>query len=147
MPTWLLLALPMEGFGSNKCQCVTTTSSIIPPRVFLRIEIIPPGAHCRKTEILWVMMFRIYTSTYTSITDMREMCKAVHVSSVPTNLIALKNVLHYSLISPRSSQTNVTYSLYAYQADFCKTGKYCCICLLNVFKFLGLPKRTNKQFA
>uniref|UniRef100_A0A672KAR1 Chemokine interleukin-8-like domain-containing protein n=1 Tax=Sinocyclocheilus grahami TaxID=75366 RepID=A0A672KAR1_SINGR len=50
--TWLLLALPMEGFGSNKCQCVTTTSSIIPSRVFQRIEIVPPGAHCRKTEIL-----------------------------------------------------------------------------------------------
>uniref|UniRef100_A0A8C1WMW0 Chemokine interleukin-8-like domain-containing protein n=1 Tax=Cyprinus carpio TaxID=7962 RepID=A0A8C1WMW0_CYPCA len=47
-----LCALPMEGFGVNKCQCVTTTSSVIPSRVFQRIEIVPPGAHCRYTEIL-----------------------------------------------------------------------------------------------
>uniref|UniRef100_A0A8C1KC97 Chemokine interleukin-8-like domain-containing protein n=1 Tax=Cyprinus carpio TaxID=7962 RepID=A0A8C1KC97_CYPCA len=47
-----LCASPVKGFGVNKCQCVTTTSSIIPSRVFQRIEIVPPGAHCPKTEIL-----------------------------------------------------------------------------------------------
>ncbi|KAF4113095.1 growth-regulated alpha protein [Onychostoma macrolepis] len=47
-----LCALPMEGFGFNKCQCVATTSSSISSRLFQRIEIVPPGAHCRKTEIL-----------------------------------------------------------------------------------------------
>ncbi|XP_026066952.1 C-X-C motif chemokine 2 [Carassius auratus] len=47
-----IYALPMEGFGSNKCQCVTTTSNKISTRLFQRIEIVPPGAHCRKTEIL-----------------------------------------------------------------------------------------------
>ncbi len=85
--------------------------------------------------------------TYTLITDMREMCKGVHVSSVLSNLIALKNELHYSLTSPRSSQTNVTYSLYTYPVDLCKTSKYCRICLLNLFKFLGLPKRITEPFA
>uniref|UniRef100_A0A672MKI9 Chemokine interleukin-8-like domain-containing protein n=1 Tax=Sinocyclocheilus grahami TaxID=75366 RepID=A0A672MKI9_SINGR len=51
--TWLLSALPMDGVVVNSnCQCVTTTSSIIPSRLFQRIEILPPGAHCRKTEIL-----------------------------------------------------------------------------------------------
>ncbi|XP_043095059.1 growth-regulated alpha protein [Puntigrus tetrazona] len=47
-----LCALPMEGFGSNKCQCVTTTSSVVSAQSFQRIEIVPPGANCRKTEIL-----------------------------------------------------------------------------------------------
>ncbi|XP_016306203.1 C-X-C motif chemokine 13-like [Sinocyclocheilus anshuiensis] len=48
-----LFALPMDGVATNSnCQCVTTTSSIIPSRLFQRIEILPPGAHCRKTEIL-----------------------------------------------------------------------------------------------
>uniref|UniRef100_A0A673FJ67 Chemokine interleukin-8-like domain-containing protein n=1 Tax=Sinocyclocheilus rhinocerous TaxID=307959 RepID=A0A673FJ67_9TELE len=46
-------SLPMDGVVANSnCQCVTTTSSIIPARLFQRIEILPPGAHCRKTEIL-----------------------------------------------------------------------------------------------
>ncbi|XP_050965195.1 interleukin-8 [Labeo rohita] len=48
-----VFALPMDGFDSNsRCRCVTTTSSVISPRLFQRIEILPPGAHCRKTEIL-----------------------------------------------------------------------------------------------
>ncbi|KAK2911866.1 hypothetical protein QQF64_027731 [Cirrhinus molitorella] len=48
-----VFALPMDGFDySGRCQCVTTTSSRIPTSVFQRIEILPPGAHCRKTEIL-----------------------------------------------------------------------------------------------
>ncbi|XP_018970307.1 C-X-C motif chemokine 13-like [Cyprinus carpio] len=48
-----LFALPMDGVATNRnCQCVTTSSSIIPTRLFQRIEILPPGAHCRKTEIL-----------------------------------------------------------------------------------------------
>ncbi|XP_051540717.1 C-X-C motif chemokine 13 [Myxocyprinus asiaticus] len=48
-----LLAVSMEGFTSNnKCHCLTTTATIIPSRFFKRIEILPPGAHCRKTEIL-----------------------------------------------------------------------------------------------
>ncbi|XP_051955251.1 C-X-C motif chemokine 3-like [Xyrauchen texanus] len=45
-----LLAVSMEGF--NKCHCLITTDHIIPSRFFKRIEILPPGAHCRKTEIL-----------------------------------------------------------------------------------------------
>lgn len=46
-------AFPMDGFATNnKCRCVTTTSSIIPPRFFQRIEILPQGAHCRRTEIV-----------------------------------------------------------------------------------------------
>ncbi|XP_067261808.1 interleukin-8 [Chanodichthys erythropterus] len=46
-------AIPMDGFATNNmCQCLTTSSSVIPPRLFQRIEILPPGAHCRKTEIL-----------------------------------------------------------------------------------------------
>lgn len=46
--------------------------------------------------------------SHTLITDMREMCKGVHVSSVLTNLSALENVT-LSTFNPRSSQTNVTY--------------------------------------
>ncbi|XP_067294537.1 alveolar macrophage chemotactic factor [Pseudorasbora parva] len=49
----VLNAFPMDGFATNnKCQCLTTTSTIIPPRLFQRIEILPAGAHCRKIEIL-----------------------------------------------------------------------------------------------
>ncbi|KAI7812721.1 C-X-C motif chemokine 13 [Triplophysa rosa] len=48
-----LLAFPMDGFATNnKCRCITTTTSIIPPRLFKRIEILPQGAHCRQTEIV-----------------------------------------------------------------------------------------------
>ncbi|CAM4540377.1 unnamed protein product [Leuciscus chuanchicus] len=47
----------MDGIATNnKCQCLTTTSAIIPPRLFHKIEILPPGAHCRKTEILVTKM-------------------------------------------------------------------------------------------
>ncbi|XP_073696038.1 alveolar macrophage chemotactic factor [Garra rufa] len=46
-------ALPMEGFdSSSRCHCVTTSTAVIPPRLFQKIEILPPGAHCRKIEIL-----------------------------------------------------------------------------------------------
>ncbi|XP_051519012.1 interleukin-8-like [Myxocyprinus asiaticus] len=48
-----LLAISMEGFTpNNKCHCLITTDHFIPPQFFKRIEILPPGAHCRKTEIL-----------------------------------------------------------------------------------------------
>ncbi|XP_055055853.2 C-X-C motif chemokine 10 [Misgurnus anguillicaudatus] len=48
-----LPAFPMDGFDTNnKCRCLTTTTSIVPPRLFQRIEILPQGAHCRKTEIV-----------------------------------------------------------------------------------------------
>ncbi|KAK7164821.1 hypothetical protein R3I94_003267 [Phoxinus phoxinus] len=47
------MAFPMDGFSTNnKCQCLATTSAVIPPRLFQKIEILPPGAHCRKIEIL-----------------------------------------------------------------------------------------------
>ncbi|XP_056092882.1 alveolar macrophage chemotactic factor [Rhinichthys klamathensis goyatoka] len=47
------MAFPMDGFATNKkCQCLATTSAVIPPRLFQKIEILPPGAHCRKIEIL-----------------------------------------------------------------------------------------------
>lgn len=108
-------AFPMDGIATNnKCQCLTTTSAVIPPRLFHKIEILPPGAHCRKTEILWVMMFCLYIRFNHRH---REMCMGVGISSVLTNLRALENTLHYLHIYPRSSQTNVTYS----------PDKYCCI--------------------
>ncbi|XP_059403906.1 alveolar macrophage chemotactic factor-like [Carassius carassius] len=48
-----LFAFPMEGLGTHRnCQCVTTSTAVIPPRLFQRVEILPPGANCRKTEIL-----------------------------------------------------------------------------------------------
>ncbi|XP_077087443.1 alveolar macrophage chemotactic factor [Siphateles boraxobius] len=47
------MAFPMDGFANNnKCQCLATTSAVIPPRLFQKIEILPAGAHCRKIEIL-----------------------------------------------------------------------------------------------
>ncbi|XP_056602632.1 C-X-C motif chemokine 13 [Triplophysa dalaica] len=48
-----LLAFPMDGFATNnKCRCITTTKSVIPPRLFKRIEILPQGANCREIEIV-----------------------------------------------------------------------------------------------
>uniref|UniRef100_A0A8C8D3G6 Chemokine interleukin-8-like domain-containing protein n=1 Tax=Oncorhynchus tshawytscha TaxID=74940 RepID=A0A8C8D3G6_ONCTS len=36
----------------QKCRCIRTSSAFISPRLFHRIEILPPGAHCRQTEII-----------------------------------------------------------------------------------------------
>ncbi|XP_072521029.1 growth-regulated alpha protein-like [Salminus brasiliensis] len=48
-----LFAFPMEGFGSDHyCRCLQTTASRIFPRHFQRIEIFPPAANCRNTEVL-----------------------------------------------------------------------------------------------
>ncbi|XP_026885436.1 interleukin-8-like [Electrophorus electricus] len=48
-----LHALPMEGTTlSFRCRCVKTTTSFINPRTFRRVEILPAGARCRKTEVL-----------------------------------------------------------------------------------------------
>lgn len=107
-------AFPMDGIATNnKCQCLTTTSAIIPPRLFHKIEILPPGAHCRKIEILWVMMFCLYTLQSQTWGNVHG---GGHFLSL-TNLRAFENTLHYLHIYPRSSQTNVTYS----------PDKYCCI--------------------
>uniref|UniRef100_A0A673WKI0 Chemokine interleukin-8-like domain-containing protein n=1 Tax=Salmo trutta TaxID=8032 RepID=A0A673WKI0_SALTR len=35
-----------------RCRCIRTSSAFISPRLFHRIEILPPGAHCRQTEII-----------------------------------------------------------------------------------------------
>ncbi|KAI4893531.1 hypothetical protein NFI96_011214 [Prochilodus magdalenae] len=49
----IVSAVPMDGFSTDhKCRCLTTTSDPISPRHFQRIEIIPPSAYCRTTEIL-----------------------------------------------------------------------------------------------
>ncbi|XP_030622215.1 interleukin-8 [Chanos chanos] len=43
----------MDGFAfGHKCRCVRTTSSFIHPRQYKKIEILPVGANCRRTEIL-----------------------------------------------------------------------------------------------
>ncbi|XP_038839531.1 C-X-C motif chemokine 13-like [Salvelinus namaycush] len=48
-----LQAFPMNGCAAcQKCRCIRTSSAFISPRLFHRIEILPPGAHCRQTEII-----------------------------------------------------------------------------------------------
>ncbi|XP_064867429.1 C-X-C motif chemokine 13-like [Oncorhynchus nerka] len=48
-----LQAFPMNGCAAcQKCLCIRTSSAFISPRLFHRIEILPPGAHCRQTEII-----------------------------------------------------------------------------------------------
>jgi len=122
----------MDGFATNKkCQCLATTSAVIPPRLFQKIEILPPGAYCRKIEILWVMMFCFYTLQSQTWGNVHG---GVGISSVLTNLSALENTLHYLHSCPRSSQTNVTYS----------PDKYCCIIVINLFQFFRITKKDNK---
>ncbi|XP_071260424.1 C-X-C motif chemokine 13-like isoform X1 [Salvelinus alpinus] len=49
----LQAAFPMNGCAAcQKCRCIRTSSAFISPRQFHRIEILPPGAHCRQTEII-----------------------------------------------------------------------------------------------
>ncbi|XP_037387809.1 alveolar macrophage chemotactic factor isoform X1 [Pygocentrus nattereri] len=46
-------AISMDGFATgHKCRCLTTTSEVIPTRLFRRIEILAPGPHCGNIEIL-----------------------------------------------------------------------------------------------
>uniref|UniRef100_A0A8C7RFU7 Chemokine interleukin-8-like domain-containing protein n=1 Tax=Oncorhynchus mykiss TaxID=8022 RepID=A0A8C7RFU7_ONCMY len=46
-------SFPMNGCAAcQKCRCIRTSSAFISPRLFHRIEILPPGAHCRQTEII-----------------------------------------------------------------------------------------------
>uniref|UniRef100_A0A8C7CBW8 Uncharacterized protein n=1 Tax=Oncorhynchus kisutch TaxID=8019 RepID=A0A8C7CBW8_ONCKI len=35
----------------QKCRCIRTSSAFISPRLFHRIEILPPGAHCPTIPI------------------------------------------------------------------------------------------------
>ncbi|XP_045567972.1 C-X-C motif chemokine 13 isoform X1 [Salmo salar] len=50
---YLLSTFPMNGCAAcQKCRCIRTSSAFISPRLFHRIEILPPGAHCRQTEII-----------------------------------------------------------------------------------------------
>uniref|UniRef100_A0A8C8D6X4 Chemokine interleukin-8-like domain-containing protein n=1 Tax=Oncorhynchus tshawytscha TaxID=74940 RepID=A0A8C8D6X4_ONCTS len=49
----LTYSFPMNGCAAcQKCRCIRTSSAFISPRLFHRIEILPPGAHCRQTEII-----------------------------------------------------------------------------------------------
>ncbi|CAB1322431.1 unnamed protein product [Coregonus sp. 'balchen'] len=48
-----LHALPMGGFAPRlTCRCIRTSSAFISPARFHRLEILPPGAHCRHIEII-----------------------------------------------------------------------------------------------
>ncbi|KAM9446722.1 alveolar macrophage chemotactic factor-like isoform 1-T1 [Clarias gariepinus] len=48
-----VFAFPMEGTTKdNQCRCLTTTDTVMNPRSFQRIEIIPVGPSCRHTEII-----------------------------------------------------------------------------------------------
>ncbi|XP_060762626.1 interleukin-8 [Neoarius graeffei] len=48
-----IFALPMEGaVMDHDCRCLNTVSSQINSQRFQRIEILPPGSHCRNTEII-----------------------------------------------------------------------------------------------
>uniref|UniRef100_A0A8C7T5K2 Chemokine interleukin-8-like domain-containing protein n=1 Tax=Oncorhynchus mykiss TaxID=8022 RepID=A0A8C7T5K2_ONCMY len=52
-PVFIPAAFPMNGCAAcQKCRCIRTSSAFISPRLFHRIEILPPGAHCRQTEII-----------------------------------------------------------------------------------------------
>lgn len=143
MHTWLLLALPMEGFGFNKCQCVATTSSIISPREFQRIEIVPPGAHCRKTEILWVMMFCLYTLVARTHFNHR------HEGNVQKGACFLcSNKPQHSqkcyIILSLAHAALRQMSLIAYIRQICVRQAHSRISLLNLFKFLRITKKNNQ---
>uniref|UniRef100_A0A4W5Q769 Chemokine interleukin-8-like domain-containing protein n=1 Tax=Hucho hucho TaxID=62062 RepID=A0A4W5Q769_9TELE len=46
-------ALPMGGFAPRlKCRCIRTSSAFISPVWFHKMEILPPGAHCSRIEII-----------------------------------------------------------------------------------------------
>ncbi|XP_041756284.1 C-X-C motif chemokine 13 [Coregonus clupeaformis] len=48
-----LQAFPMIGCAAcSKCRCIRTSSDFISPRLYHKIEILTPGAHCRQTEII-----------------------------------------------------------------------------------------------
>uniref|UniRef100_A0A4W5PTX9 Chemokine interleukin-8-like domain-containing protein n=1 Tax=Hucho hucho TaxID=62062 RepID=A0A4W5PTX9_9TELE len=49
----VLHALPMGGFAPRlKCRCIRTSSAFISPVWFHKMEILPPGAHCSRIEII-----------------------------------------------------------------------------------------------
>lgn len=61
-------AFPMEGFTmDHQCHCLSTTNDYINSRWFQRIEILPAGSHCRKTEIMWVRGIYIYGVCFENI--------------------------------------------------------------------------------
>ncbi|KAJ8285334.1 hypothetical protein GJAV_G00025650 [Gymnothorax javanicus] len=48
-----LFVRPVDGMDVGVgCRCLRTSSAFIRPRLFRRIEIIPPGAQCRQPQIL-----------------------------------------------------------------------------------------------
>ncbi|XP_056140193.1 C-X-C motif chemokine 10 [Lampris incognitus] len=48
-----LHAFSMDGFAPGlRCHCRKTTSHQIPAHLFKKLEVIPPGAQCRRTEII-----------------------------------------------------------------------------------------------
>ncbi|KAM9446723.1 alveolar macrophage chemotactic factor-like isoform 3-T3 [Clarias gariepinus] len=48
-----VFAFPTEGITEDdQCRCLVTTDTVMNPRNFQRIEIIPFGSSCRTTEII-----------------------------------------------------------------------------------------------
>ncbi|OCU00047.1 hypothetical protein XELAEV_18005829mg [Xenopus laevis] len=35
-----------------RCQCLTTHSAFIPPRLYKSVELIPSGPHCKNLEVI-----------------------------------------------------------------------------------------------
>lgn len=70
--------------------------------------------------------------------------QGVHISSVLTNLRALKNTSHYLHICLHSSQTKCHFIAPTNELYLCKPDKYCYIYSLNLFKFFRITKKDNK---
>ncbi|XP_053317605.1 interleukin-8-like [Spea bombifrons] len=42
----------MKSASQLRCQCITTHSAFISPRLFEKVELIPSGPHCKNVELI-----------------------------------------------------------------------------------------------